>query len=127
MDVSRETVLCFYLPIQNLLKILPKMSSVVTSPVISPRESRATLRSSAKYSGDSLASIALRKDLRLSIDLSRASLCLSSVRTTSLPSERLLSFVSNSRIVSFNSSMPVTNFADVLTILSLGICEMRSF
>ena len=127
MNVSRETVSCFYFPIQNLLKILPSISSVVTSPVISPRDSNAIRVSSAKNSGDSPASIALRKDFRLSIDLSRESLCLSSVNTISLPSERFDFLLRSSRILSLSSSIPVPSFADVLTILSCCICDFRSF
>ena len=52
-----------YFPMQNLLNILPRMSSVVTSPVISPRESRAALSSMARNSGESPFFSRLRKDI----------------------------------------------------------------
>jgi hypothetical protein len=112
---------------QNLLKILPSMSSVVTSPVISPRESSASLISNAKNSGDSPVRIASRKDLRLRVHLSSASLCLSSLSMISLLSERFLVCMSSSRILSFSSSIPVPSFAEVLIILFLCICAVRSF
>ncbi len=44
--VSRGTfIILFYFPIQNFEKILFKMSSVVTFPIISPKCSSANLKS----------------------------------------------------------------------------------
>ncbi len=108
-----------HFPIQNLLKILPKISSVVISPVISPSESMELLRSIARISGDSLLLRSSINKFKYLIEFSIEFFCLKFVKTTSEASK--FSFVSiiELNILFFKSSNPSPVFAETSKIRSL--------
>lgn len=60
-----------YFPMQNVLKISPRISSMSVLPMISPMESRDERRSMAANSGDSVAAILVRALVRSFLALSR--------------------------------------------------------